>query len=82
MTDLADLTLAEAAAAVRTRQASAAELLAACWDQMDRANPAVNATIWTDRPRAEAAARAADAAVAAGAALGKLHGVPMAHKDM
>ena len=82
MTGLADLTLAEAAAAVRARQASAAELLAACWAHLERANPAVNATIWTDRPRAEAAARAADAAVAAGAALGPLHGVPMAHKDM
>ncbi len=82
MTGLADLTLAEAAAAVRARQASAAELLAACWVHLERANPAVNATIWTDRPRAEAAASAADAAVAAGAALGPLHGVPMAHKDM
>ena len=82
MTDLAALTLAEAAAAVRTRQATSVELLAACWDRLDRANPAVNATIWTDRPRAEAAARAADAAVAAGATLGPLHGVPMAHKDM
>ena len=82
MTGLADLTLAEAAAAVRARQASAAELLAACWAHLERANPAVNATIWTDRPRAEAAASAADAAVAAGAALGPLHGVPMAHKDM
>ena len=82
MTGLADLTLAEAAGAVRARQASAAELLAACWAHLERANPAVNATIWTDRPRAEAAASAADAAVAAGAALGPLHGVPMAHKDM
>jgi aspartyl-tRNA(Asn)/glutamyl-tRNA(Gln) amidotransferase subunit A len=82
VTDLAALSLAEAAAAVRTGAATALALLEACRANRDRANPKLNATIWHDDAGAEAAARAADAAVAAKAPLGKLHGVPLAHKDM
>jgi aspartyl-tRNA(Asn)/glutamyl-tRNA(Gln) amidotransferase subunit A len=81
-TDLATLSLAEAAAAVRTGAVASRALLDACRANRARANPAVNATIWIDDPAAEAAAAAADAAMAAGAPLGPLHGVPMAHKDM
>ena len=49
---------------------------------MDAVNPVVNATIWTDRAGAMAAAEAADTAVRNKAKLGVLHGVPMMHKDM
>ena len=82
MTALADLTLVEAAEAVRTGQATSRELLDACWANIDKANPVLNATIWLDRVRAEADAQAADLAVRDKKPLGKLHGVPMAHKDM
>ncbi len=82
MTDLANLTLVEAAEAVRTGQATSLELLDACWANLEKANPVLNATIWLDRPQAEADARAADLAVRDKRPLGKLHGVPMAHKDM
>jgi len=82
MTGLADLSLTEAAEAVRTGQATSRELLDACWTNLDKANPTLNATIWLDREGAEAAAKAADQAVADKKPLGKLHGVPMAHKDM
>ena len=86
MVDFADLSLTEAADAVSDGRVTSLELLNACWTNMDKANARVNATIWLDREGAEAAARAADAAVQAGKArgrpLGKLHGVPMAHKDM
>ena len=82
MSDLAALSLAEAAAAVRSGAATSRALLDACRTNRARANPSVNATIWLDDARAEAAAAAADAAVAAKAPLGPLHGVPMAHKDM
>ncbi len=79
---LADLSLVDAAAAVRTGQATSRELLLACLANWDKANARVNATIWLDRDGAEQAAHAADAAVQAGGPLGRLHGVPMAHKDM
>ncbi len=82
MSDLADLTLTEAADAIRTGAATSGQVLQACLANMEHANSAVNATIWLDREGALIAARAADAAVAAKMPLGALHGVPLAHKDM
>lgn len=81
MSDLADLTLVDAAQAVRDGASSRA-LLAACWHRMEAVNPTLNATIWLDRDGAEAAAAAADAARDTAASLGGLFGVPLAHKDM
>jgi aspartyl-tRNA(Asn)/glutamyl-tRNA(Gln) amidotransferase subunit A len=80
--DLADLSLVEAADAVRHGDATSESLLAACLAAIDAREAAVNATIWLDRDGAMQAARAADAARARGATLGPLHGVPLAHKDM
>lgn len=82
MTNLADLTMTEVADAVATGQATAMEVLDANWKRMDALNPQVNAMIWTDREGAETAARAADQAIRDRKPLGRLHGVPMAHKDM
>lgn len=86
MADLADLSLTEAADAVRDGRATSQDLLAACRANVEKANPNLNATIWLDWDGAAQAAQAADAAVRAGKArgrpLGRLHGVPMAHKDM
>jgi aspartyl-tRNA(Asn)/glutamyl-tRNA(Gln) amidotransferase subunit A len=82
VTNLADLSLVDAAAAVARREATSAALLEACLARLDAVNPKINATIWLDRERARAAAARADAAVQSGAKLGPLHGVPLAHKDM
>jgi aspartyl-tRNA(Asn)/glutamyl-tRNA(Gln) amidotransferase subunit A len=82
MSNLADLSMTEAAGAIRAGDATSVALLEACWRRMDQVNPVLNATIWTDREAAMAAARAADAAVRDKAKLGVLHGVPMMHKDM
>jgi aspartyl-tRNA(Asn)/glutamyl-tRNA(Gln) amidotransferase subunit A len=79
---LADLSLTEAADLVRSGDATSEALLAACLANIDAAEAKVNATIWLDRDGALEAARAADKARARGEALGALHGVPMAHKDM
>lgn len=82
MTDLAELSMVEAAEAVRRGDATSVALLDAVWANLEAVDPRLNATIWLDRAGAEAAARAADRAVADKQPLGKLHGVPMAHKDM
>ena len=82
MPELADLTLVEAADAVRNGQATSMELLDSIWANLEELDPQLNATIWLDREGAEAAARAADQAVREQAWLGPLHGVPLAHKDM
>lgn len=80
--DVADLSLVEAADAVRKGEVSAVSLLEACLTNLDAHEEAVNATIWVDKEAAFAAARAADAKRAAGGPLGPLHGLPLAHKDM
>ena len=82
MTALADLSLTDAANAVASGQATSVDLLHACWARLDAVNPRINAVIWQEREQAEAAAKAADAAVRDKKPLGPLHGVPMAHKDM
>ena len=80
--DLASLTLVEAVDAVRRRETTSTALLAACLARLDAAEAQVNATIWIDREGAARDAAVADAAVAAGGAPGRLHGLPLAHKDM
>ena len=82
MSDLAALTLVDAADRVARRDVTAMALLESCFARLDAAEDRVNATIWVDREGAYRAAEMADAAVAGGEKLGKLHGVPMAHKDM
>jgi aspartyl-tRNA(Asn)/glutamyl-tRNA(Gln) amidotransferase subunit A len=82
MIGLADLSMTEAADAVRSGRATSVELLEACWKRMEAVNPVLNATIWIDREGAMAEARAADEAVRNKKPLGVLHGVPMMHKDM
>lgn len=77
-----DLSLAEAAAAVRDRKVSSEALTLVCLDQFEASQGRINAAIAIHRDRALADARAADKALAAGAAIGPLHGVPLAHKDM
>ena len=79
---LSDLSLVDAAAKVASGEVTSSQLLEACLARLDAVNPKINATIWVDRDRARASAAAADAAVKEGKPLGKLHGVPLAHKDM
>jgi aspartyl-tRNA(Asn)/glutamyl-tRNA(Gln) amidotransferase subunit A len=82
MSNLADLSMTEAADVVRSGDVTSVALLEACWKRMDALNPTLNAVIWTDREDAFAHARAADEAVRNKAKTGPLHGVPMMHKDM
>ena len=49
MSDLANLSLVDAAEAVRTGNATAMELLDACLAYLEIVNEAIRATIWVDR---------------------------------
>jgi len=72
----------ETAAAIRSRQISSVEATTAALDRLERAHEKCNAVVSFERDEALAAAAAADAGLARGDAVGPLHGVPLAHKDM
>lgn len=81
MTDLAWLSGKQLAARIRRGDLSSLEALDAAIARMERLNPAINAIVATDVPRARRQAKAADRARARGAKLGPLHGVPMTVKE-
>ncbi|MEJ7651400.1 MAG: amidase [Nakamurella sp.] len=68
-------------AALRGKEISAREVLAAHLERIEETNPRVNAIVTLVADRAMARATAADEAAARGEWLGPLHGIPMAHKD-
>ena len=66
MTDLRELTIAEAARAIERRQVSPVELTRAYLDAIGRLNPGLNAYVTVTAERAEQDARRAADEVAAG----------------
>ena len=66
--------------AIRTRQISAREAVTSCLGRLEQVNPRINAVVDLLADEAIAAADRADRAVAAGEALGPLHGVPVTYK--
>ena len=81
MTELAWLSGKQLAARIRRGELSSLEALDAAIARMERLNPAINAIVATDVPRARRQAKAADRARAKGVTLGPLHGVPMTVKE-
>ncbi|HWA61302.1 MAG TPA: amidase [Caulobacteraceae bacterium] len=69
------------AAAIRQGSLTARAALEHFLERVDSLNGAINAVVWQDREGARRRADAADAARAAGAPLGPLHGVPMTVKE-
>jgi amidase len=76
------LSAVEMARLIRTKKLSAREALAAHLKQIEKVNPKLNAIVTLVADRATVAAAAADEAQAKRAALGPLHGLPIAHKDL
>jgi amidase len=71
------------AGAIRSRQISCVEVMAAYLDQIEKPNPKVNAIVaLRDRAALLAEARTRDAELAQGADIGSLHGLPQAVKDL
>jgi aspartyl-tRNA(Asn)/glutamyl-tRNA(Gln) amidotransferase subunit A len=69
------------AALIRTRQLSSREVVQAHLDRISAVNPQINAVVTLIAEDALKGADIADKAVADGAALGPLHGVPFSIKD-
>ncbi len=76
------LSAIELARLIRTKQLSAREALAAHLAQIERVNPTVTAIVSLVPEMAAAAAARADEMQARGGTLGRLHGLPVAHKDL
>ena len=82
MTEPCDLTAVAARRLIGRKALAPSELLASCIARIEAVDHAVNALVARDFERARIAARAADDAVAHGAALGPLHGLPLGVKDL
>jgi amidase/aspartyl-tRNA(Asn)/glutamyl-tRNA(Gln) amidotransferase subunit A len=80
--EIAWLSATELAALIRERRLSASEVLEATIARIEARDPSLNAFTHLAFDEARERAREADAAVAAGAPLGPLHGVPTAIKDL
>ena len=82
MSDLAWMGAAELAGLICARRLSPVELRRATLDRAAALQPVLNCFITLDTEGAMAAARAAEAAVMRGDALGPLHGLPFSVKDL
>lgn len=82
MTSHADLTAAEALARIRARDLTSEALVSACLERIAARDGEVSAWEYLDPELALAQARSADASLAAGAAPGPLHGLPVGIKDI
>ncbi|HEY6762399.1 MAG TPA: amidase [Baekduia sp.] len=80
--ELAWMSTTQLAQRIRERELSAVEVLDATIARIEERNPSLNALVHLAFDEARERARAADAALAAGEALGPLHGVPTAIKDL
>jgi amidase len=79
--DLAFESATRLAARIRSRELSSRELTEYFVGRIEKHDAALNAVVVRDFERALAAAVAADAALARGASLGPLHGLPMTIKE-
>src|SRR3984885_1149618 len=80
--DVCFLRATEMADLIRRKKLSARETLDAHLKQIERVNPKVNAIVTLVAEQAIDNARKADEMQAHGLALGPLHGLPIAHKDL
>jgi amidase len=80
--EICRLTACELARAIRCKELSAREVMAAHLRQIEKVNPSVNAIVTLLPEAATEAAHAADERQARGEELGPLHGLPIAHKDL
>ncbi|HEU4513405.1 MAG TPA: amidase [Nocardioidaceae bacterium] len=80
--EVAYSTASDLAALIRRRELSPVELMDATIERIEARNPSLNALVFTAFDEAREQAKDAEAALSSGAALGPLHGVPTATKDL
>src|SRR5438034_3015562 len=80
--ELAYVTAAELAIRIRRRQLSPVEVVDAFIERIEQRNKSLNAFVYLGFEDARKRAKEAEQALMAGAALGPLHGVPTAMKDL
>jgi amidase/aspartyl-tRNA(Asn)/glutamyl-tRNA(Gln) amidotransferase subunit A len=80
--DFAYLSATEIAARIRRRDVSPVEVMDATLTRIDQRNPSLNALIFLDPDGARKEAKRAEDAIMRGDAVGPLHGVPAAIKDL
>lgn len=80
--DLCFLSATEQSGLIRSKKISATQLIQAHLDQIERLNPTLNAIVTLTAESAMAEAASADKKTAANEAVGVLHGLPVAHKDL
>jgi amidase len=81
LTDICFSTARELSRLLRAREVSATEVVQAHLQQIEKVNPEVNAVVTLVAEQALADAAIADRRLAAGEDVGRLHGLPVAHKD-
>lgn len=81
MSELAFVGAKELVRLIRRKELSSVTVTEYFLKRIEQHNPKVNAVVTLDADRARQAAAAADEAIARGAALGPLHGLPMTVKD-
>ncbi len=81
-TEICFLPATELAYRIRAKDLSSKEVMGAHLAQIDRVNPNLNAIINLLPEQAMEQASAADETLARGEAVGPLHGLPVAHKDL
>jgi aspartyl-tRNA(Asn)/glutamyl-tRNA(Gln) amidotransferase subunit A len=80
--DLALLPLHTLAAGLTSRSISPVDLVATCLERIARLDPKLHAFVEVYEAEARLAAEAADKAIRSGHAVGPLHGIPIALKDL
>ena len=80
--DLCFLGACEQEQLIRSKKISVTQLITAHLDQVERFNPTLNAIVTLTAESALQAAKEADAQLARQDAIGALHGLPVAHKDL
>ena len=81
-TDLAHLPLHTLATRLKSRSVSPVDIVATCLERIARLDPKLHAFVEVYETDARLAAEAADKAIRSGHAVGPLHGIPIALKDL